>query len=104
MWQDYYGHGVERDDKKAVIGRIKGSPDNLLMTPVSFGLLGFRGSHGGFFRVINPWSNVEPGDRAPDASTRREKATTYTKNKFLRLLVSWAEACVCDQPWIRTKR
>ena len=104
MWQDYYGHGVERDDKKAVIGRIKGSPDNLLMTPVSFGLLGFRGSHGGFFRVINPWTNVEPGDRAPDASTRREKATTYTKNKFLRLLASWAKACVCDQPWIRTKR
>jgi len=63
-----------RDKKKAVIGRIKGSPDSLLMTPVSFGWLGFRGGHGGFFRVINPWTYVEPGDRAPDASARREKS------------------------------
>ena len=101
MWQDYYAHGVEKDDSwfGAKIGKIKGSPDDIQMIPVSFGWEGFRGGHGGLFRLVNAFSRVEPGDRANDSGKRRYLAKWFTIGKFKELLPTWADACRCDKTW-----
>lgn len=92
MWQDYYAHGVERDDgEKAIIGKIQGSPDNPQMVPVSFGSMGFKGGHGGFWRLTNPFSRVEPDD----SDTRKEQAKSYTKIRSDSFLSSWFTKCKC---------
>ena len=71
MWQDYYGHGVKYDPnlhpddspkRDFSIGEIEGDPENIAMEPVSYGWFGFAGKHGGIWRVVNPFSKVEPGD------------------------------------------
>jgi len=96
MWQDYYAHGVEADDtKKSIIGKIKGSPDAPQMIPVSFGSMGFKGGHGGFWRLINPFSRVEPGDRADDSDVRKGQAKSYTKLHSDTFLKSWFTKCKC---------
>ena len=97
MWQDYYAHGVEKDDSwfGADIGTIKGNPNSPTMIPVSYGSLGFVGGHGGFFRLMNPFSNVEPGDRADDAETRRSQAERFTNNEAFPLLLEWFKSCKC---------
>ena len=99
MWQDYYAHGVERDDSwfGAQVGTLRGSPDAIDFTylPVTFGLMGFRGGHGGFFRIINPFSHVEPGDRATDAANRRNQAMIFTRNKLVIYLNKWIKKCKC---------
>ena len=101
MWQDYYAHGVEKDDSwfGATIGKIKGSPDDIQMIPVSFGWEGFRGGHGGLFRLANAFSRVEPGDRAKDSGKRKNLAKWFTIGKFKKLLPTWAKACRCDKTW-----
>ena len=101
MWQDYYAHGVEKDDSwfGATIGKIKGSPEDIQMIPVSFGGEGFRGGHGGLFRLANAFSRVEPGDRANDSGKRRNLAKWFTIGKFKELLPTWADACRCDKTW-----
>lgn len=92
MWQDYYAHGVERDDgEKAIIGKIQRPPDNPQMVPVSFGSMGFKGGHGGFWRLINPFSRVEPDD----SDTRKEQAKSYTKIRSDSFLSSWFTKCKC---------
>lgn len=92
----YYAHGVEADDtKKSIIGKIKGSPDAPQMIPVSFGSMGFKGGHGGFWRLINPFSRVEPGDRADDSDVRKGQAKSYTKLHSDTFLKSWFTKCKC---------
>ncbi|KAA3193724.1 RHS repeat-associated core domain-containing protein, partial [Akkermansia sp. BIOML-A48] len=96
MWQDYYAHKVELDEnKKSVVGKIQGSPDDPQMFPVSFGSMGFKGGHGGFWRIINPFSRVEPGDRADDVDIRRQQAKEYTKTHSDLFLKSWFKKCKC---------
>ena len=102
MWQDYYAHGVERDDSwfGAVIGKIKGSPDDPQMIPVGFGFKGFRGGHGGAFRLLNLFTRVEPGDRADDSDIRRRQAKWFTIEKFHKFLPVWVDACKCEKEWL----
>ena len=96
MWQDYYAHGVEEDNaKKAVVGKIQGSPEMPIMIPVSFGSMGFKGGHGGFWRVMNPFSRVEPGDRATDSNIRKQQAKSYTKIHSIPFLSAWFAKCKC---------
>ncbi|MCD8062217.1 MAG: sugar-binding protein [Akkermansiaceae bacterium] len=96
MWQDYYAHGVEKDDgEKAIIGKIQGSPDTPQMVPVSFGSMGFKGGHGGFWRLMNPFSSVEPGDRADDSDNRKQQAKSYTETHSDSFLRSWFTKCKC---------
>ena len=97
MWQDYYSHGV-KDDGWAIgdEGSIEGTPDNPEMRPSSYGLWGCRGGHGGVFRFLNPFSNVEPGDRAEDSEDRKQKAVDFVREKLLNLLPKWAGACCCE--------
>lgn len=97
MWQDYYAHGVEKDDSwfGANIGKVEGNPSSTAMVPVSYGALGFFGGHGGFFRLMNPFSNVEPGDRADDAETRRSQSEQFTNNEAFPLLLKWFKSCKC---------
>ena len=101
MWQDYYAHGVKKNDSwfGATIGNIKGSPDDIQMEPVSYGALGFRGGHGGAFRLFNPFSRVEPGDRAKDSDSRRRKAKLFTIGKFRDYLTTWVKGCCCAKEW-----
>lgn len=101
MWQDYYAHGVEKNDSwfGATIGDIKGSPDDIQMEPVSYGAVGFRGGHGGVFRLINPFSRVQPGDRADDSDTRRKQAQQFTEGKFIKYLTKWRNGCCCAKEW-----
>ncbi len=98
VWQDYYAHGVEQDDSwyGAKIGYITGNPEALTMIPVSFSELGFRGGHGGFFRLVNPWSKVEPGDRAPDRTMRIIKAQDFTAVKLVDYINLWLPSCKCE--------
>ena len=97
MWQDYYSHGV-KDDGWAIgdEGSIKGTPDNPEMRPSSYGLWGCRGGHGGVFRLLNPFSNVEPGDRAEDSEDRKQKAVDFVREQLLNFLPKWAGACCCE--------
>ena len=96
MWQDYYSHGVEDDGWfNGDEGAIKGSPDDPQMTPDSFGWYGFRGGHGGLFRLLNPFTRVEPGDRADDSEERRRQAVDFVNKKLLDLLPKWAAQCCC---------
>lgn len=96
MWQDYYAHGVESDNtKESIVGKIKGSPEDPQMIPVSFGSMGFEGGHGGFWRLINPFFRVEPGDRADDSDTRKNQAKEYTKSHSDEFLQSWFARCKC---------
>ena len=78
-----------------MLGNIKGSPDDVQMEPVSYGAGGFRGGHGGLFRVLNPFSRVEPGDRADDNDFRRNSAQQFTQDKFLEYLTKWMNGCCC---------
>jgi len=94
--QDYYAHGVEKDDEYGfIIGEIKGSPDSPQMVPVSYDNLGFSGNHGGLWRLINPFSRVEPGDRARDQDNRKKLAVRRTRSEFLDKLGKWIEPCLC---------
>ena len=53
MLQDYYAHGVQRDDDtKTIVGTLQGNPDNPLLIPVSYGAWGFTGGHGVSSNVI----------------------------------------------------
>ena len=97
MWQDYYSHGVTDDGWfNGDEGAIKGSPDDPQMTPDSFGWYGFRGGHGGLFRLLNPFTRVEPGDRADDSEERRKQAVDFVNKKLLDLLPKWAAKCCCE--------
>ena len=106
MWQDYYGHGVEYDPylhpedsprRNFSIGKITGSPDNPTMDPVTFGGLGFLGKHGGLFSILNPFSKVEPGDRAGEAfrTERFQQARLFTMQKIVEMMPVWIEKCHC---------
>lgn len=96
MLQDYYAHGVEKDDETGhIVGVLRGNPDNPQMVPVSFGALGFTGGHGGFWRLINPFSRVEPGDRAVDQSARKNGAVQKNKAELIQSLNQWLRACNC---------
>ena len=97
MWQDYYSHGVNGDGWfMGDVGAVEGSPDDPKMCPVSYGLWGCRGGHGGVVRLLNPFSNVEPGDRAKDSEERKRQAVDFVRKKLLDLLPKWAEACCCE--------
>ena len=102
MWQDYYSHGV-KDDGWFIgkEGEIAGSPDNPQMIPDSYGWYGFRGGHGGLFRLLNPFTRVEPGDRAKDSEERRKQAVKFVKKKLSDLLPKWAASCCCE--WRKSK-
>ena len=96
MLQDYYAHGVQRDDDtKTIVGTLQGDPDNPVLIPVSYGAWGFTGGHGGFWRFINPFSRIEPGDRASDQNVRKTGAVNYTKQELLTQLNLWLEPCHC---------
>ena len=72
---------------------------NIQMEPVSYGAWGFRGGHGGGFRLLNPFSRVEPGDRAKDNDSRRRKAKLFTAGKFRDYLTTWVKGCCCAKEW-----
>ena len=108
MWQDYYAHGVQYDPLLESLHKgeqstgdfsigdnFTGSPDNPTMEPVSFGYLGFLGNHGGLFRLMNPFSRVEPGNRAKDHEARKKEAAKYTYEKFVAMFPAWADICSC---------
>lgn len=98
MWQDYYAHGVNNDNwLGSGVGRISGNPTmpGPGILPASYGMGGFRGSHGGIFRLLNPFSNVEPGDRAPDRIFRLDRASAFTKERLRELLDIWFDKCCC---------
>jgi len=80
---------------RRVSGSVQGSPDNPQMVPVSFGAYGFTGSHGGFWRLVNPGSRIEPGDRATDQTARKKAAIAKTKAELIQRLNEWLKPCNC---------
>ena len=105
MWQDYYGHGMEREYTEEP-GRISGSPDNPVAYPASFYMYNWfyvPGTHGGCNNVVCPWSRVEPGDRATDRNYRLSQATDFTKKKGEALLQAWFSKCKCHKLFIRVQ-
>ena len=47
-------------------------------------------------RLLNPFTRVEPGDRADDAEDRRKQARDFVKSKLEDLLPKWASPCCCE--------
>ncbi|MBQ4481414.1 MAG: RHS repeat-associated core domain-containing protein [Victivallales bacterium] len=111
MLQDYYAHGVEYDKflhqdyektndipgKDSIIGRIRGNPDNPVMDPVTYEINGFRGMHGGIFKVLlsSDINKIEPAYRADDLGYRRQMAIEFTTTKFRIMFPVWLAKCKC---------
>ena len=93
MWQDYYAHGVTGPGGSP--GKINGSPDNPTATPSSYGWMGFKGGHGGLFRLASPFSRVEPGDRAEDSDERARQAIEFVSQELSVFLRRWGIPCCC---------
>jgi RHS repeat-associated protein len=90
-WQDYYAHAVEKSgDTKENIGYLRGNPGAPAMKPVSFSYIPGFGEHPKLS------FKMEPGDRAPDASSRRTNAQNYTRMKYREYLIrAWLPKCWC---------
>jgi len=92
MWQDYFGHGRQSD---GVLGKSTKNPHDIANVPSSFASYGFKGNHGGLFRILNPGSRLEPGDRAKDNAERRNDSVMFTYQTTSKLISKWFEKCAC---------
>lgn len=91
MWQDYYGHGRQAENK---LGIISGSPDNIQAFPSTFDYIGFLGNHGG----VQNWfigRAIEPGFRAPDEDSRKNQSISFTRSASSPFLKAWFNVCKC---------
>ena len=88
-FQDYYSHAIDikSDGSAMTIGLVTGTPDSpgQSMKPASWGGVGDSGEH--------KWS--EPGNRAPDAASRKNQAKSYTASKLQPFASNWWHACKC---------
>ena len=111
-WQDYYSHAIRKSNTVpsrkwyllpvagvgasvelryryggAEPGRISGSPEDIpsFIKPSSWGGVGNTGEHGA----------SEPGDRAPDRSSRLKQAEKFTCKKFKIFFPEWYRSCGC---------
>lgn len=91
MIQDYYSHGIgaSSDGSASTIGAITGNPWSPSAKPASWGN-----------NFLNPWSYgehgaSEPGERAPDTSSRVNKAILDTRGVSVGFSSRWWGACKC---------
>jgi len=92
MWQDYFGHGRQSD---TALGKSTKNPHDITNVPSSFENYGFNGNHGGLFRILNPGSRLEPGDRAEDTVERRRDSVNFTYQSTRKIISKWFEKCAC---------